>query len=60
MRGGNSEVNPGLSENFNALPTSHKRNYIGWILDAKKDETRQRRIVKLLEMLEKNIKPGML
>ncbi|MCX6033571.1 MAG: YdeI/OmpD-associated family protein [Chloroflexi bacterium] len=41
-------------KNFNGLPTSHRREYIGWISDAKKKETRQRRIREAIERLEKN------
>jgi uncharacterized protein YdeI (YjbR/CyaY-like superfamily) len=36
---------------FEKLPDSHKKEYLVWILDAKKSETRQRRITKALEML---------
>jgi len=37
---------------FNRLPASHQRQYIGWIMDAKKAETRQRRIKEVITMLE--------
>jgi len=46
-------------ENFNSLPPSHKRDYIAWITDAKKDETRQRRIQEAIRRLEKNERLGM-
>jgi uncharacterized protein YdeI (YjbR/CyaY-like superfamily) len=46
-------------ENFNTLPPSHKRQYIGWISDAKKEETRQRRIREAISILEKNKRLGM-
>ncbi len=46
-------------ENFNHLAPSHKRNYILWITDAKKEETKKRRIDKAVIMLEKNIKSFM-
>jgi uncharacterized protein YdeI (YjbR/CyaY-like superfamily) len=46
-------------ENFNSLPPSHRREYIGWITDAKKEETRQRRIRKAIEKLEKDERLGM-
>jgi uncharacterized protein YdeI (YjbR/CyaY-like superfamily) len=32
-------------------PTTHKREYIEWIVDAKRDETRQRRLSQAIEML---------
>jgi uncharacterized protein YdeI (YjbR/CyaY-like superfamily) len=47
-------TSPKAWENFNSLPPSHRRNYIGWISDAKKEETRQRRIWEAIERLEKN------
>jgi uncharacterized protein YdeI (YjbR/CyaY-like superfamily) len=46
-------------ENFNNLPPSHRREYIGWIADAKKEETRQRRIREAIEKLEKDERLGM-
>ncbi len=46
-------------DHFNQLAPSHKRNYILWINDAKKVETRNRRIDKAVVMLEKNIKSFM-
>lgn len=36
---------------FDALAYSHKKEYVDWIEDAKKPETRQRRILKAVEML---------
>ena len=38
---------------FDKLAYSHQREYARWINDAKKDETRQSRIVKTLERLKK-------
>jgi uncharacterized protein YdeI (YjbR/CyaY-like superfamily) len=52
------ETSPRAWENFNRLPPSHQRNYIGWISDAKKEETRQRRILEAIRMLEKGEKLG--
>ncbi len=46
-------------ENFNRLPPTHKRTYIGWISDAKREETRQRRMREAIRMLEKNERLGM-
>jgi uncharacterized protein YdeI (YjbR/CyaY-like superfamily) len=51
--------NPKAWENFSNLPPSHKRNYIGWISDAKKDVTRQRRIREAIQRLEKNERLGL-
>ncbi len=44
---------PTAWENFQKLPPSHQRNYIGWIADAKREETRQKRIQYALERLQK-------
>jgi uncharacterized protein YdeI (YjbR/CyaY-like superfamily) len=37
--------------NWAILPPSHRRQYIKWISEAKKETTRQRRIAKMLEMV---------
>jgi uncharacterized protein YdeI (YjbR/CyaY-like superfamily) len=37
-------------ENFNNLAPSHRRNYIRWITDAKKEETRNRRLREAIEV----------
>jgi len=34
------------------VPPSHKKEFIKWILDAKKEETRQARIIKTIKMLK--------
>jgi hypothetical protein len=43
----------GLVDFFNAMSFTHKREYIEAIVDAKKPETRIRRIEKMAEMLQK-------
>jgi len=35
---------PEAAEAFAALPPSHRREYIDWILDAKRPDTRARRV----------------
>jgi len=47
-------TSPKAWENFSKLPPSHRRNYILWISDAKKEETRQRRLLEAIRRLEKN------
>jgi uncharacterized protein YdeI (YjbR/CyaY-like superfamily) len=47
-------TNPKAWEHFNRLPPSHRREYIGWISQAKREETRQRRIQEAIARLEKN------
>jgi Bacteriocin-protection, YdeI or OmpD-Associated/Domain of unknown function (DUF1905) len=36
---------------FDSLAFTHRKEYVGWITEAKKDETRARRITKALEMM---------
>lgn len=38
---------------FDKLSYTHRREYVMWINEAKKEETRQNRIVKTIEMLKK-------
>ncbi|MCK4345034.1 MAG: YdeI/OmpD-associated family protein [Bacteroidales bacterium] len=45
-------------DNFNKLAFSYKRNYVGWIDSAKREETRQRRLEEAIKLLEKNEKLG--
>ena len=47
-------TSPRAWENFSKMPPSHRRNYILWISDAKKDVTRQRRIQEAIARLEKD------
>ncbi len=46
-------------KNFNGLAPCYKRLYAGWILSAKKEETRQGRLKEAMKLLEKNKKLGM-
>jgi hypothetical protein len=48
--------NKKLDEYFNSLAFSHKREYVEWIVTAKKEETRKKRIEGTLERLEKQWK----
>jgi uncharacterized protein YdeI (YjbR/CyaY-like superfamily) len=41
---------------FEKLSYTHKREYVMWIEEAKKEETRQRRIAKAIEMLKQGRK----
>jgi uncharacterized protein YdeI (YjbR/CyaY-like superfamily) len=52
-------TSPKAWENFNLLPPSHRRNYIGWISEAKREETRRRRIREAIQLLEKNERLGL-
>jgi uncharacterized protein YdeI (YjbR/CyaY-like superfamily) len=46
-------------ENFKKLAPSYRRNYLRWIMDAKKEETRKRRLKEAIELLAQNKKLGM-
>jgi uncharacterized protein YdeI (YjbR/CyaY-like superfamily) len=50
---------PKALENFKRLAPSHRRMYVLWIMDAKKEETRARRIAEAVERLALNQKLGM-
>lgn len=41
---------------FDKLSYTHQREYVTWINEAKKEETRQKRIAKTIEMLKNNVK----
>jgi hypothetical protein len=41
---------------FDALPYTHQREYVEWITEAKRDETRERRLAKMVEMLEDGVR----
>ena len=45
-----------LLDYFNSLAYTHRKEYVEWILSAKKRETRNQRIQKMAEMLEKKWK----
>jgi bifunctional DNA-binding transcriptional regulator/antitoxin component of YhaV-PrlF toxin-antitoxin module len=49
----------GLLPFFESLSYTHRKEYCRWITDAKKEETRSRRIEKAVEMLKSKVKtPG--
>ncbi len=52
-------ANKKARENFAKLAKSYKRQYIGWITSAKKQETRKKRLGEVIRLLEKNEKLGM-
>ncbi len=45
--------------NFNKLASSYRRQYVGWVDSAKKEETRRKRLAEALGLLERNEKLGM-
>ncbi len=44
---------------FDSLTSSYKRNLVGWITSAKREETRKRRLAEAIRLLEQNKKLGM-
>jgi uncharacterized protein YdeI (YjbR/CyaY-like superfamily) len=50
---------PKAWEYFQSLATSYRRQYIGWIMLAKKEETRERRLREAVSLLEQNKKLGL-
>ena len=52
------KTNPQAWENFENLPPSHQRRYIAWISDARREETRQKRIREAIALLEGNKRLG--
>lgn len=44
-------ANPAAKNAFDAFAPSHRREYLEWILDAKRDETRARRIAQAVDWL---------
>jgi uncharacterized protein YdeI (YjbR/CyaY-like superfamily) len=48
-----------VRDEFDALSFTHRKEYVRWIDEAKRDETRERRLAKAVEMLRDGIKtPG--
>jgi uncharacterized protein YdeI (YjbR/CyaY-like superfamily) len=43
---------PGMLEYFNKLSFTHRKEYARWIAEAKKEETRQGRLLKTIELLK--------
>jgi len=47
-------------ENFDNFAPSYRRNYIGWVAGAKRQETIDKRVKEVVKRAEKKIKPGMM
>jgi bifunctional DNA-binding transcriptional regulator/antitoxin component of YhaV-PrlF toxin-antitoxin module len=49
----------GVRDEFDALSFTHRKEYVRWIEEAKRDETRERRLAKAVEMLRDGVQtPG--
>lgn len=46
-------------KNFNDLAPGYRKRYVRWLLDAKREATRERRLVEAIRLLENNEKLGM-
>ena len=46
-------------ENFNGLAPGYRKQYLGWLIGAKKPETRERRLKEAISLLMQNKKLGM-
>jgi hypothetical protein len=52
-------LDPTTRATFDGLSFTHRREYVRWIEDAKREETRKRRIAKAVELLRDGVKtPG--
>jgi uncharacterized protein YdeI (YjbR/CyaY-like superfamily) len=52
-------TSPMAWKHFQGLAPSYRRNYIAWVMHAKKDDTRQRRLREVVSLLEQNKKLGL-
>jgi Bacteriocin-protection, YdeI or OmpD-Associated/Domain of unknown function (DUF1905) len=53
------EADPAVRETFDGLSYTHRKEYVRWIEEAKRAETRTRRVEKSVEMLREGVKtPG--
>ncbi len=50
------DANPNEQAYFNSLAYSHRKEYVWWINEAKRDQTRQERIRRTIEMLKQGIR----
>ena len=46
-------ADPVAAKGFNGLAYSHRKEYAAWVADAKREETRQRRVAQAVERLRK-------
>ena len=53
------KVNKKVWENFNNLAPSYRKQYVGWLRSAKRQETKNRRIEEAIVLLSENRKLGM-
>jgi uncharacterized protein YdeI (YjbR/CyaY-like superfamily) len=49
-------ANPEAAAFFDSLAYSHRKEYVRWITDAKREETRNARVAKTIDKLSRSIK----
>jgi bifunctional DNA-binding transcriptional regulator/antitoxin component of YhaV-PrlF toxin-antitoxin module len=49
-------ANPSARERFERLSFTHRKEYARWVAEAKREETRARRVAKTIEMLEAGVR----
>lgn len=52
-------ANQKASRNFDNLAKFYKRQFVGWVMSAKKENTKKKRLAEVVEHLERNKKLGM-
>ncbi|MDX2416430.1 MAG: YdeI/OmpD-associated family protein [Xanthomonadales bacterium] len=45
--------------NFNQMAPGYRKQYVAWLQSAKRPETRKKRLIEAIGLLEANKKPGM-
>jgi len=50
------EGNPRARANYEAFPPFSRKAYVHWIGNAKREETRRRRLSEAIELIERNVK----
>ena len=50
------EGNPRARANYDAFPPFSRKAYVHWISNAKREETRRRRLSEAVELIERNVK----
>jgi hypothetical protein len=53
------EADPAVHETFDGLSYTHRKEYVRWIEDAKRGETRTRRIAKSIELPREGVDTGL-
>jgi len=54
------QADPRARAQFEKLPPSLRRNCVAWIVSAKKDETKQKRLLEIVKRLAAGEKPGLM